>query len=173
MMTRRRVGWGAIGLAWAALSALPALASDVELEPSAMEPASEAAEPSGEAGSGWVKRAAFTTAVMEREPQDEIRQLTNDFVEVFFFTELRGFQGETVTHRWEYGGEVVAEVPIQVGGPRWRAHSSKQLDPEQLGEWTASVVDASGRVIESQSFVYDEAMPPADAEMPAAAAPSP
>lgn len=157
--------------------AASAAASDAELEPEAKgsEVGAEAAtgeelEPSGAAKpgegapaqaaegiSGWVERAAFTTAVVEREPADALESLTNDHVEIFFFTELRELQGQTVTHRWQYRGEVVAEVPFAIGGPRWRTHSSKKLDPAALGEWTVAVVDGSGHVLQTRSFQYREA----------------
>lgn len=121
---------------------------------------------------GHVERARFTTAVVDREPTDAIETLDNDRTEVAFFTELRGFAGETVTHRWEHGGEVAAEVPFQVGGPRWRTYSTKQLDPAETGQWTVSVVDASGQVLESASFEYREAAPDPGPPAPEEAAPA-
>ena len=62
-----------------------------------------------------VARASFTTAIQDREPADQVGQLTNDTGVVYFFTELRGLEGQTVTHRWEHGGEVRAEVSFNVG----------------------------------------------------------
>ena len=76
--------------------------------------------------------------------------------------------GSTVVHRWMYEGEVKAEVPFDVGGPRWRAHSTKTLDPGWLGEWTVKVVDVNGETLHTQSFRYD----PAPASAPAAPDPA-
>ena len=67
-----------------------------------------------------------TTAIAEREPQDSITEISSDLTRIFYFTEIREMAGETVIHRWEFGGEVLAEVPFEVGGPRWRAYSSKR-----------------------------------------------
>ncbi len=67
-----------------------------------------------------VERATFTTGVVDREPRDSIRTLSNDNVEIFFFSEIRDASGATITHRWEWNGQMMAEVPFEVGGPRWR-----------------------------------------------------
>ena len=97
---------------------------------------------------------------MDREPQDSLHSLSNDTLRVFYFTEIRDAAGETVVHRWEWNGRVMAEVPFEVGGPRWRIFSSKSLDPNWLGEWTVSLVDASGRVLGSDQLSYESATAP-------------
>ncbi|MFW2372371.1 MAG: DUF2914 domain-containing protein [Gammaproteobacteria bacterium] len=101
-----------------------------------------------------VARAIFATEIQDREPVDQIGQLTNDNSVVYFFTEIKGLEGQTITHRWEQGGEVRAEVNFNVGGNRWRVWSSKNLQPGWLGEWKVSVVDAGGNVLSQESFAY-------------------
>jgi hypothetical protein len=103
---------------------------------------------------GEVARAVLTTAVVEREPGEPVSTLSNDHDRIYFFTELNGLEGATVTHRWEWNGQVMAAVPFEVGGPRWRVYSSKNLEPVWLGEWTVSVIDASGQVLASGRFTY-------------------
>jgi len=115
-----------------------------------------------------VARGTFATAVDQREPVDSITSLESDQSRVYYFTELVGINGRRVTHRWEYQGEVVAEVPIEIGAARWRAYSSKNLLASQLGEWTVSVVDESGHVVHTNSFVYEEAAPAPDIAAPVA-----
>ena len=153
--------------AFAALSslfAMPALAAPSQAGATAA-PRSEAAEPAAEAPreSGHVARSWFTTAVVDLEPVDSISTLTNDHRRILFFTELRNLGGTTVIHRWEWNGTVMAEVPIEVGSARWRAYSSKQLDPVWLGEWKVTVVDRWGEVLAERHFSYVEAekRPPA------------
>lgn len=116
-----------------------------------------------------VARAVFATDIQDREPVDQIGQLTNDNSSVYFFTEIRGLEGQTITHRWEQGGEVRAEVNFNVGGNRWRVWSSKNLQPGWLGEWKVSVVDAGGNVLSQESFAY---VPAGEAEAASTAAPS-
>jgi len=109
------------------------------------------------ASAGQVVRAIFTSSIAEREPVDSIEQLAADRPGIVFFTELRDFGGQTVTHRWERDGEIMAEVPFQVGADRWRVWSSKRLLPDWTGEWTVSVIDEAGSVVESRSFHYGAA----------------
>jgi hypothetical protein len=118
---------------------------------------------------GLVARASFTSAIDDREPVDSLSWLANDQPSISFFTELRQFSGQTVVHRWEFGGEVVAEVPFQVGADRWRVWSTKRLLPEWLGEWTVSVIDGEGKVLETRSFSYAEAETAPEAETAAEA----
>jgi hypothetical protein len=101
-----------------------------------------------------VKRATFTSSVVEREPVDSVDSLKTDVDQIFFFTEIVDMAGKTVTHRWIYGGEVVAEVPFQIGGPRWRVYSSKKLVPGWAGMWKVTVVDDAGTSLREDTFVY-------------------
>jgi hypothetical protein len=119
----------------------------------AQEPAAPAATPT----SDKVPRAVFTTAVTNREPADQITSLKNDVQQVYFFTELTGLDGQTITHKWEHAGEVTAEVKFDVKAPRWRVWSSKKFDPSWAGEWTVSVVDGSGAVLAQGKLMYEAA----------------
>ncbi len=120
---------------------------------------------------GSVARASFTHEVIDREPTGDVTRLSNDHDRVFFFTELHQFEGQEVVHRWEFGGEVKAEVPFGVNGPRWRVYSSKTLVPSWLGTWTVSVVDAAGKVVAQESFDYVTASEPATVGKDASATP--
>lgn len=93
---------------------------------------------------GAVVRALFTSDVREREPVDQHTTLPAGTGRIYFFTELRDMEGQTVSHRWEQDGEVMAEVPFNVGGPRWRVWSSKNIDSGATGEWSVAVVDGAG-----------------------------
>jgi hypothetical protein len=140
------------------------------------EPVGEAAEaPAAEPGSataevGSIARAQFTTRVVEREPVDELETVTTEQDEIYFFTDLRDCTGQTITHRWERQGQVLAEVPFQVGGPRWRVYSRKTLQPGMTGEWTVTVLDGEGDALETRRFTYVEATAP-KAPQPAETAP--
>lgn len=103
-----------------------------------------------------VARAQFTTAVEDREPTDRIDRLGVEHDRISFFTELRGLEGRTVTHRWVYDRSTEASVEFEVGGPRWRVWSTKQLIPDQTGEWTVLVSDDTGRLHGAWSFDYGE-----------------
>jgi hypothetical protein len=106
------------------------------------------------AAAGELARSAFATAVEDREPVDDLSSLTNDHSQVLFFTELTGLEGQTVSHRWERDGQVMADVSFDVRGPRWRVWSTKKLEPSWTGSWQVSVIDGAGRVIGSKQLSY-------------------
>ena len=101
-----------------------------------------------------VARAIITSGVVDREPVDDLEHLNISDERAYFFTELRGMAGQRVTHRWIYADEVTAEVDLNVGGPRWRAWSSKSIMGHQRGEWLVEVVNAEGAVIHQKRFQY-------------------
>jgi hypothetical protein len=105
---------------------------------------------------GTVARATFTNGIENHEPVDKVTDVTKTG-KICYFTELRDMEGQTVTHRWQHNGETMAEVAFDVGGPRWRVYSSKNLAPELTGEWKVSVVDASGNTLRADTFMYTEA----------------
>lgn len=104
-----------------------------------------------------VYRSAFTTAIEDKEPVSELDVISNDTAKVYFFTELRGLEGHTVTHRWEYSGETMAEVSFNIGGDRWRTWSSKNMLPAWSGVWEVSVLDEGGNIMMQKSFEFAEA----------------
>jgi len=107
------------------------------------------AQAESEAG---VSRSAFTLAIENKEPVSELKTVTNDASKVYFFTELLGLSGHTITHRWEYNNRTLAEVAFEIGADRWRTWSSKSILPGWTGTWTVSVLDEGGNVIEQSEF---------------------
>lgn len=104
---------------------------------------------------GSVARTAFTSAIVDREPVDNLVRVPNSVDRIYFFSDLRKLEGEIVTHRWEYEGKVMAEVKFRVGsGPRWRVYSSKNLLPEWTGKWTVVVLDETGWPLKASMFEY-------------------
>ncbi len=104
-----------------------------------------------------VTRAALSRGIRDREPvevlSEDLLMAPGETVEVYFFTELHGFAGETVTHRWELDGVIVAEVPFTMGNnSRWRVYSSKSIGPDGEGRWRAVAVNDRGREIGALSF---------------------
>ena len=120
-----------------------------------------------------IARSAFTNGVENREPVDKVGQLTTDKEKIYFFTEITGMAGHKVTHRWEHGGEVKAEVSFNVGSDRWRVWSSKNLQPQWVGEWIVSVVDETGNTLVEESMAYVPTEMKEAMEMPAATTESP
>jgi hypothetical protein len=116
-----------------------------------------------ETGQPQRARASCPSEIIDREPVDRLAELSNDGQVIYFHTELLGLGGSEVIHRWEFNGQTMAEVPFRVGADRWRVWSSKRLDRVWLGDWTAKVVTADGRVLASETFRYTGAAPAAPA----------
>lgn len=108
---------------------------------------------------GRVARDIFTTAIVDREPVDDLSSISNDTQRIFYFSDLRGLAGQIITHRWEYNDQVMAEVTFKVGkGVRWRVYSSKNLLPEWTGQWTVVVSDENGNPLKTSVFEYSTAV---------------
>jgi hypothetical protein len=98
--------------------------------------------------------ATFTTALVNGRPADYVQNIANSVREVYYYSEVAGLKGETVTHRWQREGEVKAEIKIRIDTDPARAVSKLQLRPEWTGAWTVQTLDASGKVIAENSFAY-------------------
>ncbi len=107
---------------------------------------------------GSVVRSAFTSSIEDREPVDAVDKVEGGDETIYFFTELRDMSGQTAKHRWEYNGEVMAEVEFNVNGPRWRVWSSKNLQPAWAGEWKVSVLNGANEVISEKTLVVEPPM---------------
>ncbi|MGH8501664.1 MAG: DUF2914 domain-containing protein [Gammaproteobacteria bacterium] len=136
----------------------PAESDPVESDMARLETAPEGSEPSS--GVDHIARAQFTTRIEGREPVDRVEAVFSSNGQalrtLFYFTEITGLSGETVTHRWEHEGRVMAEVSFDIGSDRWRVYSSKDLTEAMTGEWRVVVTDSQGQVIKTDSFAYDE-----------------
>ena len=119
---------------------------------------------------GTVARSAFTSSIDDREPVDTLQQMNAMEQKVYFFTELRDMEGQTATHRWELNGDVMAEVAFEVKGSRWRVWSSKNLQPEWVGEWKVSVLNSANEVISETTLNVSSAMEGETTPAPAAPA---
>ena len=146
--------------AWLAADRARAQTEDAGAEETALEAGVVESDPAEETvgdGLARVVLATFTTEISDREPVDDVTFLGNDKRVIYFFTDLRNMQGQTIRHVWSYKGTEMGTVGFEVKGARWRAWSSKQLLPAWLGEWTVSVLSPEDEVLATESFTYQEA----------------
>ncbi len=111
---------------------------------------------------GTVARELLTSGVRNDNPIDELRdqvlvEATGER-EIFYFTEVRGMPGQTLTHRWTRNNELVASFELHCDD-RWRMplYSSTPIDSEDIGNWQVELLDASARTLEKHSFRVDYA----------------
>ena len=106
---------------------------------------------------GKVARAIFTSEMIDREPANDLTEISNTTDRIYFFTDLRNLTGQIITHQWEFNDKVMAEIKFKVGGgPRWRVYSSKNLLPEWTGVWTVVVSDENGQTLNASVFNYTQ-----------------
>ena len=120
--------------------------------------------PGAQAAAGEVPRAQFTTGVEDREPVDSVARVDAGTGIIYFFTELSNLQGRHVVHRWEHDGEPMAVVGFDVGGPRWRVWSSKQMPSDRQGMWRVQVVAEDGSVLADEALVFGDTPAADDSE---------
>lgn len=101
-----------------------------------------------------IARSQFTTRIDDREPVDQVLVLNNNITTVYFFADVRHMEGRTVTHSWEYDGQIIAKKQFKIKGPRWRIYSQKELDPSMTGKWTVLVRDEQGWPLKVAIFRY-------------------
>ena len=106
------------------------------------------------ANKGNIARAQFTTKIEDREPVDQVAVLDNSITTLYFFADVRHMEGRTVTHSWEYDGQVISKKTFTIKGPRWRIYSQKELLPSMTGKWTVIVRDDSGWPLTAAVFRY-------------------
>jgi hypothetical protein len=100
---------------------------------------------------GVVRRAIICSGIMNHEPTDSLANVSSKTSKVFFFTEVAGMEGKTITHRWIKDGNKVADIRISMASDRYRCHSSRSVSGKS-GNWTAQVVDNNGKVLREVAF---------------------
>lgn len=102
-----------------------------------------------------IKRAIVTSAIVEREPIDQLSKVSVDADKVYFFTEVVNQANTHLTHKWLLNGRLEAEVVLKIGSNRWRTYSSKHLDPAlHTGQWQVLAVDQQNNILAEATFSY-------------------
>ena len=72
---------------------------------------------------------------------------------IYCFTELRGLNGRTVVHQWDWNGRSVQRKELPVGSPAWRTYSGTKITGDMPGQWRVAVIDAkTGLLIAETRF---------------------
>ena len=104
-----------------------------------------------------INRALLVTDVHEREPVgeniDSIQVDNRSVTRLFYFTEVKGMEGQSITYRWLYGDKPVFSKTIPVtGNYSWRSYTSKLIPYSMLGNWRVEVLDSHGHLLAKQDF---------------------
>ena len=99
-----------------------------------------------------IARSQFTTAVINREPTDDVVMLSNNSSKIYYFSELSNLKGHNIAHRWLHQGKIMAEIKFNVKSDRWRVFSSKKINPNWTGEWSVVLVDEKGTLLQTSKL---------------------
>jgi len=103
-----------------------------------------------------VLRAQLSAGIREKEPtvrlQSPIQVTGRSDRTIYFFSEVRDFGGQTLVHRWEREGRVLATIPFEIRGQRWRVYSRKTITPRMTGRWRVVLADSTGKELAGSAF---------------------
>lgn len=97
-----------------------------------------------------VFRAQMTSAISQREPVDNIKQISlagRSSRPVYLFLHLHDLKNETIRINWFFQEQSIAQVLLPIGNNDWRTYSSKTLNAKRLGKWRVTAQDSSGNLL--------------------------
>ena len=104
-----------------------------------------------------IVRAVLADTLRKHQPIQElagnlpVSDVTKRF---YFFTDVQDVASRRFTHRWEYRGKAVAQIPFTPTGKTWTGSSSKQIPTHMQGAWRVVLVDERGTELTSVAFSY-------------------
>lgn len=103
-----------------------------------------------------VRRALLASTIVGKEPGDVLESpiVASDVhpITVYYFTELRGMDGETVYHEWLQNGKAVYRHQHEIAAQRWRTTSHRLMDTNAAGDWQVKTTDSQGRLLNELFF---------------------
>ncbi len=101
-------------------------------------------------------RIVLAADMEQLEPGRPVAQLVakKDIQRLYLFTELKGYAGQQLRHRWSFNGVVQTEALLTIEDSPWRTYSEKWLLPDQLGAWRVEIIDQQQNVLYSHDFQY-------------------
>ena len=132
-------------------AALEEDAEEILEEPVAIEEAAE------ETPSAQVAQMAICRSVENREPLGAAESFDASVGKLYCFTNIVGAQTPIeITHAWYFGDTERAMVSLLVRSPNWRTYSSKNIMPQEVGQWRVDVIGPEGEVLKTQTFTVTQ-----------------
>lgn len=108
------------------------------------------------AGELVVAEASIATSVTGLVPDGVAESFSNDVGKLYCYTKVTGGEeGDTITHKWYYGEDVMAEVTLNVKSSEYRTYSSKNLMSQWKGDWRVEIASSDGTVLKTVNFTLD------------------
>jgi hypothetical protein len=101
-------------------------------------------------------RIVLAATMEQLEPGAAIDKLVaqQQIQRLYIFTELTGYAGQQLSHRWSFAGQVQTEALLTFEDSPWRTYSEKWLLPDQLGSWRVEIIDQQQNVLYQHDFEY-------------------
>ena len=124
-------------------------------QPTALKPSAATQQSNSLLPNGF--RRIVLTAQMERlEPGAAVAEPVPfaSVKRVYLFTEIEGFAGQHLRHRWYWNNQFQYEARLTVEDSPWRTYSEKWLLDDQRGVWRVEIVDQAQNVLYQHDFTY-------------------
>ena len=100
-----------------------------------------------------VAEAVITTAVVDREPVDDVGVFPIQNGQLYCFSRITGATEATfVYHLWYRGERLMSRAELPVNSPDWRTWSAKKFLGDEPGQWRIEIQDASGKTLKQVDF---------------------
>ncbi len=101
-------------------------------------------------------RALLTFKINNNEPIGEItlplKLSKKDSTSVYYFVELTAMKGRKVYHEWLLDGELITRKKVNISDDTWRTSSRQLFAYSDRTNWTARLVDETGRLLNEIHF---------------------
>ncbi len=95
--------------------------------------------------------------IVNRNPSEPGETFEKETGRLYCFTRMASDAKTEVKHIWYRNDIEVADISLSIGASSgWRTFSSKNIRPIDTGKWKVDIVDASDKVLSSNSFIISE-----------------
>jgi hypothetical protein len=104
-----------------------------------------------------VNRIILTSGIENKEPLAPVTNIIEGTENLVCFTEIQSNEYPTeITHIWIHNQNIEAEVKLNVGSPKWRTYSTKNIPLGKTGAWKVEIYAKDGKLIDSVDFTVNE-----------------
>ena len=101
-----------------------------------------------------LEEAAICRQVENRTPIGIGSVFPAEIGRLYCFTKVVGATEDTaIVHHWYLNGKLKASITLPVKSASWRTWSSKDISPDETGDWMVELLSEDGKALESILFL--------------------
>ena len=101
-----------------------------------------------------LEEAAICRNIVDRAPIGRGSVFHTSIGRLYCFTKVVGAETDTsIIHHWYLNGKLRSSVTLPVNSASWRTWSSKDITPNESGDWMVEVLTTDGDALESILFL--------------------